>query len=360
MIDHTALLALPPYGLAAAQKQAFLTTELAALCAHHAQHCAPYAAMLAATGTQPNALTAVAQVPPLPVRLFKEYALSSVPPEALHKTMTSSGTTGQQVSRIFLDVETATLQSKVLAKTMESILGGARLPMIILDTAAVIKNRSMFSARGAGILGFSMFGRDKFYAMDEAMQLDIDGLKAFLAKHEGEPIFLFGFTYMVWQHFIKALLRQGVTLSIPQGTLLHGGGWKKLAAEAVSHDAFRDTLQKVCGVPRILDYYGMVEQTGTIYVECEHGHLHTPVWADVLIRRAKDFSLAAMGETGLIEVVSVLPRSYPGHALLTEDEGRLLGEDDCPCGRKGKYFEVLGRVQRAEVRGCSDTYEQHR
>ena len=43
-----------------------------------------------------------------------------------------------------------------------------------------------------------------------------------------------------------------------------------------------------------------------------------------------------------------------------QDEGRILGEDDCPCGRKGKYFEILGRIQRAEVRGCSDTYEQRR
>ena len=76
------------------------------------------------------------------------------------------------------------------------------------------------------------------------------------------------------------------------------------------------------------------------------------------IRRAGDFSVAGVGETGLIQVSSVLPRSYPGHVLLTEDEGRILGEDDCPCGRKGKYFEILGRVKRAEVRGCSDTYEQ--
>ena len=110
----------------------------------------------------------------------------------------------------------------------------------------------------------------------------------------------------------------------------------------------------------MLDYYGMVEQTGAIHMACEHGHLHAPVWADVLIRRAEDFSLAEPGETGLIEVVSVLPRSYPGHVLLTEDQGRVLGEDDCPCGRKGKYFEVLGRVRRAETRGCSDTYELQR
>ena len=102
----------------------------------------------------------------------------------------------------------------------------------------------------------------------------------------------------------------------------------------------------------------MAEQTGSIFMECEHGHLHAPVWADVAIRRPEDFSEAAVGEKGLIEVVSVLPRSYPGHVLLTEDEGRVLGEDTCPCGRKGRYFEVLGRVKRAETRGCSDTYEQ--
>ena len=62
----------------------------------------------------------------------------------------------------------------------------------------------------------------------------------------------------------------------------------------------------------------------------------------------------------IIQVVSALPRSYPGHSLLTEDEGVILGEDDCPCGRKGKYIQVLGRMAQAELRGCSDTYaEEH-
>ena len=42
--------------------------------------------------------------------------------------------------------------------------------------------------------------------------------------------------------------------------------------------------------------------------------------------------------------------------LLTEDEGVILGEDDCPCGRKGKYFHIHGRIKNAEIRGCSDTY----
>ena len=60
---------------------------------------------------------------------------------------------------------------------------------------------------------------------------------------------------------------------------------------------------------------------------------------------------------GVIQTLSLLPLSYPGHSLLTEDEGSFLGEDDCSCGRYGKYFKIYGRVKNAELRGCSDTYE---
>ena len=105
------------------------------------------------------------------------------------------------------------------------------------------------------------------------------------------------------------------------------------------------------------NFYGMVEQTGSVFVECEIGHLHASLFSDVVIRNPLDWSECRVGEPGLIQVLSVLPRSYPGHSLLTEDRGELLGEDDCRCGRKGRYFRVLGRLPRAEARGCSDTYE---
>jgi len=60
------------------------------------------------------------------------------------------------------------------------------------------------------------------------------------------------------------------------------------------------------------------------------------------------------GKTGLLQVLSVLPRSYPGHSLLTEDLGVVHSIDPESCGRKGKAFTVLGRLPRAELRGCSD------
>ena len=114
--------------------------------------------------------------------------------------------------------------------------------------------------------------------------------------------------------------------------------------------------KEVCGLCHIHDYYGMVEQTGCIYMECECGHLHASNFSDIIIRRPIDFSEANIGEDGIIQVVSTIPESYPGHSLLTEDEGRILGIDDCPCGRKGKYFKIHGRLKNAEIRGCRDTY----
>jgi phenylacetate-coenzyme A ligase PaaK-like adenylate-forming protein len=143
---------------------------------------------------------------------------------------------------------------------------------------------------------------------------------------------------------------------LSNGILIHGGGWKKLISEAVSKDEFKNCLNEVCGLKNIHEYYGMIEQTGCIYMECEYGHLHASNFSDIITRRNKDFSVCDSGETGIVQVVSVLPESYPGHSLLTEDEGVILGEDDCSCRRKGKYFKIKGRLKNAEIRGCSDTY----
>ena len=230
--------------------------------------------------------------------------------------------------------------------------------MIIIDTEAVVKNRSLFSARGAGILGFSMFGNKRIYALNEDMELNTELVVEFLEKHKNERLFLFGFTFMIWQHFYKQLVEKDIKLDLSNAVLIHGGGWKKLINESVSSNDFKEKLKAVCGIQNIHDYYGMVEQTGSIYMECEYGHLHAPVFSDIIIRRAHDFSIAETGKKGIIQVLSILPKSYPGHSLLTEDEGILLGEDDCSCGRLGKYFKIVGRLKDAEIRGCSDTYAE--
>lgn len=353
-MTYEEILAQEPFGVPQRQKEELLGRRLLELTRYHQEHCSSYRNILTGLGWQEGA--GLEALPFLPVRLFKELELASVAGEDIFKVVTSSGTSGQAVSRIFLDRRTAANQQKTLARIVSAFTGGSRMPMLIIDSPSVLKNRAMFSARGAGILGFSMFGKKRLYALDEEMNLQTDEIRAFLEEHKGERILLFGFTFMVWQYLYQALKQQGERLDLSHGILIHGGGWKKLAQEAVSPHVFKEKLREVCGIKEVHDYYGMAEQTGCVYMECEAGHLHASSYSDIIMRRGKDFSPCEVGERGIIQVLSALPESYPGHSLLTEDEGTLLGIDDCPCGRKGKYFVVHGRLKNAEIRGCSDTY----
>ena len=344
---------LPVYGLASAEKTPRLIDALHDLTQHHVAHCPEYARLLHAFGIDPTMRPErLEDFLPVTVRQFKLHRLKSIPDEAVFKTLLSSGTTGTP-STISLDKDAAANLSKALVKIMQHWLGRQRLPMLIADHAGVIKDRARFSARGAGIQGMSLLGRDHTYALREDMSFDHQAVRAFAERHGDTPVLLFGFTYMVWQHFIEPLIESGCRL--PHAILLHGGGWKKLQDQSVDNATFKARLTEA-GIKRVHNYYGMVEQTGAIFVECEQGHLHTPVYADIIIRDPLNGQALGHGEQGIIELLSVLPDSYPGHVLLSEDMGRLLGEDDCPCGRKGRYFQILGRIPRAEARGCSDTF----
>lgn len=358
MEDRKELFGIKPYALQREEKRKYYGSIIREMTQKHYGSCPEYRNLLDMMEFEPAMPHELEEYPFLPVRLFKEYELKSIPKEKITKTMTSSGTTGQRVSKIFLDKETSMNQSAALAHIIADMLGGKRFPMLIIDSKSVIKDRKMFSARGAGILGFSMFGRDTSFALDEKMQLDFGVVEDFIKRHKDENILLFGFTYIIWQHFYKALCSTEKRLDIPNGILLHGGGFKKLADEAVDNETYKKKLNEICGISRVCNYYGMVEQTGSIFMECECGRLHASNYSDIILRNPLDFSVCEQGETGLIQLISILPDSYPGHSILSEDLGKLIGEDDCPCGRKGKTFSILGRIKNAEVRGCSDTYER--
>lgn len=344
-----------PYGLDKIAKQALLLETLNTLTNWHRQQCEPYRNMV--TGLFKNvAVSTLDDLPFIPVSLFKTLNLLSVKKEDVVKTLNSSGTTGQAVSKIYLDRETSIRQTQVLAAIMAAFLGRQRLPMVIVDSAELLKDRTKFNARAAGILGFSVFGRKHYYCLDEKLELQIDGLQNFLNDHEGQPILLFGFTYVVWQGLYQGALNAGKKLNFGKNsTLIHGGGWKKLIDQQVSNDIFKQKLKDQLGIERVFNYYGMVEQVGSIFMECEFGHLHSPIFADIVVRDPITLKPLPFGQTGVVEVLSALPLSYPGHALLTEDMGVIHGEDDCPCKRLGKYFSISGRLPKAEMRGCSDT-----
>lgn len=348
------LLAAPVFDLPQYERERRLLPALNALTSLHRERCDAYRRVTSLGFAGKCEATTLSEVPYLPVGIFKSHRLSSVAPEEVFKTLTSSGTTGQRVSRIYLDRDTAARQAAALVRVMSPVLGPRRLPMLVIDSSALFSNRAEFSARAAGVLGMMNLGAAHVFALDEGMQLDLAAVRSFLDRHGDRPFAMFGFTFMVWEYFHQQV--KGLGLNLANGILVHSGGWKKLIDRAVTNEAFKRDLAQATGLTRVYNFYGMVEQVGSVFVEGEDGFLYAPSFADVVIRDPQTWKESAVGEVGVVQVLSAVPTSYPGHSLLTEDLGVLHGVDDGPCGRRGKYFSILGRVPHAELRGCSDTY----
>jgi phenylacetate-coenzyme A ligase PaaK-like adenylate-forming protein len=356
-----ALIRGPQYAMRQAEKDVVLTAILRELCAEIAGHCPPYGRFLRRLGPAPADWRTLSDVPPLPVSMFKRFSLAAVPPEKIVRQLHSSTTTGAQPGRIMVDKTTAFRQTRALASILKEHLGGHRRPFLVLDCEDSAGAGDTLTARGAAIRGVGNFASETVYAMnkqpDGNLAPDWPRIEDYFNRHGQEPVLLFGFTFVIWTAFVEEAERRAVKFRAEKAILLHSGGWKKLADQAVAKEEFTRRTADVlgCDTGGILDFYGMVEQVGTVFVDCPSGNKHAPAFADVLIRRPCTLQPAAIGQTGIIEVVSVLPTSYPGQALITEDQGVLVGVDDCPCGRSGACFRFTKRIEQAEIRGCGDT-----
>ena len=330
--------------------------ELIELTKHHKENCTLYRDYLDSfyPGNIKN-IKELNEVPFLPVRAFKEFNLKSIKDDEIYKTMTSSGTSGSY-SKIYLDKNTANLQSSKLIEIFKNTFGSARFPMIIIDSESVVKNRNKFSARTAAINGFSIFSRKRCFVLDDNFQLDLNKLLEFLEQNKNQTFFIFGFTSMIWEHFIKELKTREKKITLPNSFVLHGGGWKKLEDQKVTNDIFKKDIFETTACKNVRNYYGMVEQTGTIFMECEFGNLHASDGSDVLIRNKKDLLPIGYDQEGVIQVFSNLQKSYPGHSILTEDIGYTRSGKTCKCGSNKTIINIIGRLKSAEIRGCSDAY----
>jgi acyl-CoA synthetase (AMP-forming)/AMP-acid ligase II len=348
------LLAPPAFGASATDRTAALGPVLDALTAHHVAACPEYADLVAAAFPDWQPTGAVADLPFVPIGLFKRRDLRSVSDREVFKVLTSSGTTGADVSRVSLDRATARRQSRALALVMQHVLGPARRPMLVVDAEAVVRDRQQLSARAAGVVGMMSFGRHHTFALDADMRPRADAVTAFLAEHAGQEVLVFGFTFMIWQHLVQELAGEGIDLG--GATVVHSGGWKQLEAERVTNEEFKRQLRDRFGVERVWNFYGMAEQVGSVFLEGDDGRLHPSRFADVVVRDPDTWEEQPVGVPGVLQVLSAVPTSYPGHSILTEDLGVVETIDDPSVEHGGKAFRVLGRVPRAELRGCSDTY----
>jgi hypothetical protein len=358
------LLRQPPYATKPGEFGDLLRAAVGEAIAHHCANCSAFARWYQKQGADPQAeIEDLAQVPFLPVSIFKRLALESVGERDIVRVLKSSATSSQTPSRVVLDRVTRDRQIRTLAILLSALMGPERRPFVVLDAAAAQGTDLELSARAAGLRGYLMMASETHYVMearDGRLELDVNKLEAVLDQFRARPVpvCVIAYTYVLYQHVVAPLARAGRCLPLPAGSMvLHFGGWKRLERQAVDRTRLNAEAARVFAVaePCVRDVYGFTEQLGVIYPDDGRGVRLVPVYAEVIVRDPVALEPVPDGVPGLLEFVTPLPRSYPGIALLVDDMGRIVSRDSGDGGRYGTRFEVLGRAPGAEIRGCGDT-----
>ena len=356
------LLKIKPYSQTNEEKKPLFMQSISESLQHHYNNCLDYQNYCKKKQFQPKEISDITKIPFLPINIFKKMILLSVPKSEIIRVVKSSSTTSNVPSTIHLDKKTANQQIIALNSIMRNFLGEDKLDFIIMDNKKTIELSNLdLSSRGSAIRGFLIFARRFNFILNENLDLDVETLNQ-INSHDHTNKCIFGFTWLIYKIISK--YKNDETLknlfsTFEKPIILHIGGWKKLTELSIDKNQFNEEASRFFNTTpdRIIDVYGMTEQLGIVYPDCEKGYKHVPVFSEILIRDPLNLDIQPDGKDGFIQVLSPIPHSYPGVSLLTDDIGEIIGRDNCSCGRKGTYFIFKKRSEIAEPKGCGDTIE---
>lgn len=363
------LLEIRPYSADPKTKAALLHPAVQEAMAHHFGCCAPFRRFCESHGYDPSATVGLAELPFLPVKIFKRLDLRSA--TDIVRVLSSSATSSQIPSRVAIDDTTRRRQMRSLVAILSDIIGGLRRPFVVLDAPPPGKGAAgdgdgsglALSARIAGLRGYLLAASDVQYVLSNSAdtpRLDVEKLRAVAQGYcrSETPICLLGYTYMLYKQVVRPMYDAGIRVELPRGTfVLHFGGWKRLRDEAVDKSTLNNMICEVFGISakQVRDIYGFTEQLGVIYPDDEAGVKRTPVYSEVIVRDPLTMRPLPDGQIGLLQFITPLPHSYPGVSLVLDDMGRIVTREPSGEGRCGTGFEVTGRAVGSEIRGCGDT-----
>ena len=122
-MNYEELLKRGPYELGAEEKKKLYSEMLSELTDSHRDRCMGYDQCCEGIGEGRGSRRTEEEIPMVPVSMFKETELRSVPTGEIFKTVTSSGTSGQKTSRIILDERTAAWQQQTLLRIVSDFIG---------------------------------------------------------------------------------------------------------------------------------------------------------------------------------------------------------------------------------------------
>lgn len=294
-----------------------------------AKHCAVYKAYLAARNSVPDRIKTIRDIPFLPIEFFKTQQIISEnrQPEII---FSSSGTTGVNSYHYVADLS---YYEQSFMKGFERNYGNPENLVIL----ALLPNYSEREGSSLIYMTDALIQRSKqaqsgYFLYDH--QALFDTLRQ--ARDQGLPTLLLGVTY--------ALLDFAATYPIdfPELIVMETGGMKGKRKEMVRPEVHA-RLQQGFQVPAIHSEYGMTELLSQAYSK-ENGIFECPPWMQVWTRDTNDpLSYLPDEQTGAINVIDLANR-YSCAFIATQDLGKRYAT---------QQFEVLGRFDNSDIRGCN-------
>jgi len=320
-----------------------------------------YRTICEARGLTPKVVEHWTQAPAVPTSAFKEAELSSIPPEKRTAVFHSSGTTGQKPSRHFHNAESlAVYEASLWTWFGQNIFLNNELRIANCELLALTPPPAQVPH--SSLVHMFEIVRQKLGAPNPAFVGRIEADAAWTlnfnaalsaadsSKPKTKKSKLILGTAFSFVHLLDCLVERDLRVELPAGSrVMETGGYKNRShamPKAELHALIADRL----GVPpeNIICEYGMSELSSQAYdgqvrsAKCEVRSFQFPPWARAQIVSPETGREVADGETGLIRIFD-LANVFSVAAIQTEDLGV----------RRGHGFELTGRAQLAEPRGCS-------
>jgi hypothetical protein len=275
-------------------------------------------------------VNAVHEIPFLPVELFKTHKIycGEKEPEII---FTSSGTTGQITSSHY--VADVSLYEKSFRKGFEFFYGDiSGWTILALLPSYLERNGSSLVFMADELIRQSKNAESGFYLHNYKELSE----KLALLNSSGKKTLLLGVTY--------ALLDMAEKFPQPLNNcvIMETGGMKGKRKEMVREE-LHEQLKKAFHVNEIHSEYGMTELLSQAYSKGE-GIFNCPPWMKIKIREMNDpFSYTQHGKTGGVNIID-LANVYSCSFIATSDLGKMHEDGS---------FEILGRFDNSDVRGCN-------
>lgn len=282
-------------------------------------------------GKQPNKITGLHDIPFLPVDLFKTHKVISGNSEP-ELVFSSSGTTGQATSKHYV------LDKKVydhsLNRCFERIYGSAEnYCFMALLPSYLEREGSSLVYMVQKLMDQSSHADNGFYLYDH--QNLADKIERLISLHQK--------TILIGVSFALLDFSKKYPVSLPENIIVMETGGMKGRRREMVREELHDILCRRFQVHKIHSEYGMTELLSQGYSKGK-GLFRSPPWTKVLIRDINDpFRFLPPGKTGAINITD-LANIHSCAFIATQDLGRI-NEDGT--------FEVLGRYDNSDVRGCN-------